>query len=133
MIYIGIAPGDHENIFMHLPENIVFTSVHVNFNKNLFFQCPANKKQGQIPSRPTKTPLLNLDGPSDDNEDVYHYTPYSSLNRKYEKDQDRPNDNQCPHTTAQVPDPLLLIQDKKEHYQMEEDTLVRELPQGSAQ
>jgi len=116
MMYIGIAPRDHRNIFMHLPENMIFTSVHVNFNKNLFLQCPTNKKQDQIPLRPAKTPLLNLDGPSDDDEDVYHYTPYSSPNRKYEKDQGRPDNNQCLHTTAQVPDPLPLIQDKEEHY-----------------
>ena len=109
MMYIGIVPGDHGNIFMCLPENMVFTSVHVNFNKNLFLQCPTNKKQDQIPSRPAKTPLLNLDSPSDNDEDVYHYTLYSSPNRKYEKDQGRPDDNQCPHTTVQVPDLPPLI------------------------
>jgi len=37
--------------------------------------------------RPAKTPLLNLDSPSNDDKDVYHHTPYPSPNRKHEKDQ----------------------------------------------
>jgi len=44
MIYIGIVPRDHGNIFMRLPENVVFTSAHADFNENLFPWCPANKK-----------------------------------------------------------------------------------------
>jgi len=123
MTYIGIAPGDHGNIFMCSLENVVFTSAHADFNENLFPRCPANKKQDQIPSRPAKTPLLNPDGPSDDDEDTYHHTPYPSPNRKHEKDQGRPDDDQCPHTTAQVPDLPPSIQDGEERYQMGENTL----------
>jgi len=105
------------------PENMVFTSAHVDFNENFFPQCPANKKQDQILSRPAKTPLLNPDGPSNNDENVYHHTSYPSSNRKYEKDQGRPDDDQCLYTTVQVPDLLLSIWDEEEHYQMGEDTL----------
>jgi len=76
--YISIAPRDHGNIFMCSPENVIFTSAHADFNKNLFPWCLANKKQDQIPSRPAKTSLINSDGPSDDNKDIYHHTPYPS-------------------------------------------------------
>jgi len=37
--------------------------------------------------------------------------------------QGRPNDDQCLYTTAQVSDPLSLVQNKEEHYQIEENTL----------
>ena len=36
MMYIGIVPGDHGNIFMCLPENVVFASAYADFNENLF-------------------------------------------------------------------------------------------------
>jgi len=72
--------------------------------------------------RPAKTPLFNLDSPSDDDKNVYHHTPYPSPNRKHEKDQGRPNDDQCLYTTVQVSDPLLLVQNEEEHYQIEENT-----------
>jgi len=78
MTYTSIAPRDHGNIFMCSPENVVFTSAHADFNENLFPWYLANKKQDQIPSRSAKTSLLNSDGPSDDNKDIYHYTPYPS-------------------------------------------------------
>ncbi|KAI0310561.1 hypothetical protein OF83DRAFT_1070327 [Amylostereum chailletii] len=40
MTYLGIAPGGHGNIFMCAPNDTVFISAHVLFDKILFPKCP---------------------------------------------------------------------------------------------
>lgn len=36
MIYLGAAPGGHGNIFMRMPNNVVYTSAHAIFDETLF-------------------------------------------------------------------------------------------------
>jgi len=60
MIYIGIALGNHGNIFMQLPNNIVFTSSHAEFIEDMFPRCPdKNRHKKTLPERtqPPYTPL----------------------------------------------------------------------------
>jgi len=60
IIYIGIAPGKHRNIFnifMHLPGNIVFTATHAIFDEILFPCCQNKRQQPQALNKPNKMPL----------------------------------------------------------------------------
>jgi len=44
--YIGIASGEHRNIFMYLSRNVVFTAIHTNFDEKLFsYYCTKNRQQ----------------------------------------------------------------------------------------
>lgn len=46
MVYLGVAPGHESNfIFMHSPNNVIFTSVHALFNKVQFPKCKTSCKQ----------------------------------------------------------------------------------------
>ena len=43
MTYIGMAPGGYGWLFMHSPNNIIFTAAQATFDKSLFPKCPRNK------------------------------------------------------------------------------------------
>ncbi|KAI0326912.1 hypothetical protein GY45DRAFT_1378894, partial [Cubamyces sp. BRFM 1775] len=55
MVYIGVAPGGHGFRFMQSPNNVIFTSAHALFDKNMFPKCPTNQRsthERRVPVRP---------------------------------------------------------------------------------
>ena len=66
MIYLGVAPGEHGNIFMRLPNNVLYTSAHALFDESMFPKRAEKNKRIL-----TKLPDLNPDAPSglDDDEE----------------------------------------------------------------
>jgi len=44
MIYLGITSGEHGNLFMCLPGNIVFTFAHADFDEKSFSRCKDTKQ-----------------------------------------------------------------------------------------
>jgi len=78
MIYLGIASGEHRNLFMRLPENIVFTFAHTDFGEKSFSCYKDTKQQNQILPDPKQSlPPQSLSELNDDN-DLSHYLPPKS-------------------------------------------------------
>ena len=92
MIYIGIAPGKHGNIFMCLPNNIVFTFVHADFNESLFPRCSNRFRQPQIPLESNTLPSPNPLGSNNDDL-LNRQTPNPSHARKQLPDNGIGDDN----------------------------------------
>ena len=53
MTYLGTAPGGKGWIFMHAPNNIIFTATKAIFDESMFPKCPVSKVQ---PSTRLQTP-----------------------------------------------------------------------------
>ena len=78
MVYIGVAPGNEQNyLFMHSPNNIIFTAPHALFDKLHFPKCAQRTSTGpescdqsdHWPSPKDIVRLLPSSGNSDDNSD----------------------------------------------------------------
>jgi len=72
MIYIGIAPEKHGNIFMRSLGNIVFTAAYAIFDETLFLCCQNKIRQPQALNKPNKTslPLPILSSGPDNDKDL---------------------------------------------------------------
>ncbi len=74
MIYLGVAPGDHGNIFMCLPNNVLYTSAHALFDESMCPKCADRNKRLL-----THLPDVNPDAPlGSDDEEEPHYAPQKS-------------------------------------------------------
>ena len=80
MIYLGIALEEHRNLFMCLPENIVFTSTHADFDEKSFPCCKDTKQQNWILPDPKQSPSPQSLSELNDDDDLPHY-----LSPKYHK------------------------------------------------
>ena len=61
MTYLGNAPGGKGWKFMHIPNNIIFTSAHATFDETLFPKCPlAIRRQNTRVHSPAPNPLRAL-------------------------------------------------------------------------
>ena len=54
MTYLGTAPGGKGWIFMHAPNNVIFTAVQAIFNESMFPKCPTSKMR---PSTRLQSPV----------------------------------------------------------------------------
>jgi len=95
MIYLGIVSGEHGNLFMHLPENIVFTSAHADFDEKSFSHYKDTKQQNRILLDPKQSPSLQSLSELNDDDDLPHYLPPKSpQHRRNYSDNGTINDNQ---------------------------------------
>jgi hypothetical protein len=87
MTYIG--QDEFGSIFMRAPNNVVFCSANVQFNKSFFPKCSDNK--GRKPGRP-KSPTETHPEPQDDHSDGPKFD-----------DDDAPDNSKCRHTCQYEP------------------------------
>ena len=99
MVYLGVAPGSHSSIFMHGPNNTVFTVPHALFDKGIFPRCPDSCRSPEstrlcrsITEQQVPDPNAYLPGSDDD--DIPH-RPSTLPKRRQELDCD---DDQEPKT-----------------------------------
>jgi len=105
MIYIGIAPGNHGNIFMWLPNNIVFTSLHAEFIKDMFPCClDKNWHKKTLPKR-TQLPYTPLSFDDDEFSSIYQSSGLSHEKRKI-SDKDCSDDDHSTHSPVWNPSQL---------------------------
>jgi len=122
MIYLGIAPTGHRNIFMCLPNNSVFTSAHAEFDENLFPKYQNKTRQRQaltkpnIPSLPTG-PL----GAAEDNDLITYQPPIPLPARQNNQNDNIIGDNQKVCTPVHSQNQLPLTQDEDTVPQKEEN------------
>ena len=113
MIYLGIASGEHGNLFIHLLGNIVFISAHANFDEKSFPHCKDTKQQNWILPDPKQSPSPQSLSELDDDDDLSHYL--SQKSPQYKRDYSNNgtvDDNQQVQPPTQIPSQLHSNQDE---------------------
>jgi len=100
MVYLGVAPGGHGDLFMRSPNNTVFTAAHALFDEGIFPRCPKFTKprestQLRRPFSEQQDPHPYAYLPGQDDDDIPHHPP-TLPERRQELDRDDDREQQTP-------------------------------------